>query len=211
MNDSQPSTPGLSADNTSPTPPIPNPEPLTDRHWDATARKVVIHNVLKYIRPAEITKLTSSWIEGTNLVISKTKKPPQENWMKVTLAEDWMVDEFIALINGGGENGKSMKNGRGGDMFAKRATEMDDRDTSLGDQRRKRKDRNDGGERDAKRPALSRVLTKEEVCDAITPLWRKSYEEQLNVKAKEMVNKCSKSIVKEIKKKFRLVTFDTEK
>jgi hypothetical protein len=46
-------------------------------------------------------------------------------------------------------------------------------------------------------------LSNEEVRDAITQLWRKSYEEQLDVKAKEMVNKCSKNIIKEVKKKFR--------
>jgi hypothetical protein len=85
-------------------------------------------------------------------------------------------------------------------MFAKRASEMDDRDNK----KRGRDDDEVTNGRGAKRAAIvPRVLSNEEVRDAITPLWRKSYEEQLDVKAKEMVNKCSKNIIKEVKKKFR--------
>ena len=175
-----------------------------ERQWDQTYKKVVVHNVLKFIRASELNKVTSSWTANTDIVISKTKKPPKENWIKVTLAEEWMVDKFIALINEGGEDGKAMTNARGGNMFAKRATEIDDRDSQQGG--RKRKDRHDGdGERDTKRQAVLRVLSNDEVRDAITPLWRNSYAQQLDCKAKEMVNKCSKSIIKEIKKKFRSV------
>ena len=89
-------------------------------------------------------------------------------------------------------------------MYAKRANEMDDRNNNGRGQKRGRDDGNDG--RPSKRtPPQLRVLSNDEVRDAITPLWRKSYQEQLDVKAREMVNKCSKSIIKEIKKKFRLV------
>ena len=174
------------------------------RHWDATSRKVVIHNVLKFIRPNELSKLTASWTANTNFVITKTKKPPKDNWIKVTLEKDEMVNDFITLINTGGKDGGPMTNERGGNMYAKRASEMDDRDNgSRG--KRGREDDNAGG-RDAKRRfAVSRVLSSDEVRDAITPLWRKTYQEQLDGKAKEMVNKCSKNIVKEIKKKFRCV------
>ena len=52
------------------------------------------------------------------------------------------------------------------------------------------------------RPPI-KILSNDEVRDKMTPLWRMSYEEQLNSKAKEMVNKCSKKIIKEIKGKFR--------
>jgi hypothetical protein len=173
-----------------------------DKHWDQTSKKVVVHNVLKFIRPNEISKLTSSWTKDTDIVIVKTKKPPKENWIKVTLETEDMVDQFIKLINEGGDDGNAMKNSRGGNMFAKRALDMDDRDN------KKRGRDNDDDEisngRDAKRAAVvSKVLSNDEVRDAITPLWRKSYEEQLDLKAKEMVNKCSKNIIKEIKKKFR--------
>jgi hypothetical protein len=170
-----------------------------DKHWDQTSKKVVVHNVLKFIRPNEISKLTSAWTKDTDIVITKTKKPPKENWIKVTLETEDMVDKFIKLINEG-NGGNTMKNSRGGNMFAKRASEMDDRDNK----KRGRDDDEVTNGRGAKRAAIvPRVLSNEEVRDAITPLWRKSYEEQLDVKAKEMVNKCSKNIIKEVKKKFR--------
>lgn len=47
------------------------------------------------------------------------------------------------------------------------------------------------------------LLSDDQVRDAITPLWRLSYKEQLVSKAREMVNKCATKIVKEIKAKFR--------
>lgn len=109
-----------------------------------------------------------------------------------------MVDTFIKLINEG-DNGGPLKNSRGGTMFAKRALEMDDRDK----RKRGRDDDNDDGRPSKRVPQAPRVLSNDEVRDAITPLWRMTYEEQLNSKAKEMVNKCSKKIVQEIKKKFR--------
>ena len=100
--------------------------------FDTTSRKVVIHNVLKYIRTKEITKLANSWLsnipphiteqlsllsssssnnnnnnstggggeeQGNMIVIEKIKKPPKDNWIKVTLKEEYMVDPFIELIN----------------------------------------------------------------------------------------------------------------
>lgn len=167
--------------------------------FDTTSRKVVIHNVLKYIRTKEITKLTNSWLSNipphiteqlsllssssnnnnstdgggeeqrNKIVIEKIKKPPKDNWIKVTLKEEYMVDPFIELINtcgppppasssnetkdndnGSNSNSSSnnaMRNARGGALFAKRADEMftknrnDDEDDD--DTRRKRKERGD--------------------------------------------------------------------
>eukprot|EP00804_Cyclotella_cryptica_P026148 CCRYP_013033-RB/>CCRYP_013033-RB protein AED:0.24 eAED:0.24 QI:114/1/1/1/1/1/4/201/724 len=180
-----------------------------ERHWDHTSKKVVVHNVLKFIRSNEIHKLTSSWTKDTDIVIVKTKKPPKENWIKVTLKEDEMVDKFIKLINEGGEGGKAMCNARGGVMFAKRANEMDDRDTN--DRKRKERDDDNGDARDIKRSHVVKILSADEVRDAITPLWRKEYKDQLDVKAKEMVNKCSKNIVKEIKRKFRTLEHEAKR
>ena len=87
-----------------------------DPQFDHTSRKVVIHNILKYTRPKEITKLTTQWLSNippSEISIVKTKKPPKDSWMKVTLQTEEMVPKFIKLINEGGVDGKAMENGRG--------------------------------------------------------------------------------------------------
>ena len=190
-----------------------------DPQFDHTSRKVVIHNMLKYIRPKEITKLTTQWLSNippSEISIVKTKKPPKDSWMKVTLETEEMVSKFIKLINeGGGVDGKAMENGRGKPLFAKRADEMftnqegDDTEMSTnkddGDNRKRKNNATNNTNkrmRPDNRPPI-KILSNDEVRDKMTPLWRLSYEEQLNSKAKEMVNKCSKKIIKEIKGKFR--------
>eukprot|EP00571_Detonula_confervacea_P009851 CAMPEP_0172301328 /NCGR_PEP_ID=MMETSP1058-20130122/3240_1 /TAXON_ID=83371 /ORGANISM="Detonula confervacea, Strain CCMP 353" /LENGTH=830 /DNA_ID=CAMNT_0013011397 /DNA_START=42 /DNA_END=2534 /DNA_ORIENTATION=- len=193
----------------------------TERPFDHTSRKVVVHNVLKYIHAKGIAKLTTSWLESHNanpanpkLEITKTKKPPKDNWVKITLADESMVNVFIELINTGGEGGEAMVNGRGKPLFAKRADEMftkeaNDRDDRDGrDGKRGRDDRDNNGGRDDKNKRFKQeitILSNDEVRDKITPLWRMPYEEQLDTKAREMVNKCAKKIVKEIKGKFRIL------
>jgi hypothetical protein len=95
-------------------------------------------------------------------------------------------------------------------MFAKKAVEMDDRDSQRGDNRKRGRDEASSNAGEAKRARAERpdrILSNDDVRDAITPLWRKEYTEQLDEKAKEMVNKCSKKIVQEVKRKFRLVLF----
>lgn len=183
-----------------------------DPRWDHTSRKVVVHGVLKFLRAKEIPKLVSSWIAGreNDFVIEKTKKPPKDSWLKITLKEEGMVDDFIELINKGGENGGAMKNVKGRPLFAKRADEefQNQRD---GDRKRKERDGDDNNDSNNKRGRQERarserpitILSNDEVRDRITPLWRKTYEEQLDQKAREMVNKCALKIVKEIKGKFR--------
>jgi len=189
-----------------------------DPQFDHTSRKVVIHNMLKYTRPKEITKLTTQWLSNippSEISIVKTKKPPKDSWMKVTLETEEMVPKFIKLINEGRVDGKAMENGRGKPLFAKRADEMftnqegDDTKMSTnkddGDNRKRKNNTTNNTNkrmRPDNRPPI-KILSNEEVRDKITPLWRLSYEEQLNSKAREMVNKCSKKIIKEIKGKFR--------
>ena len=189
-----------------------------DPQFDHTSRKVVIHNMLKYIRPKEITKLTTQWLSNippSEISIVKTKKPPKDSWMKVTLQTEEMVPKFIKLVNEGGVDGKAMENGRGKPLFAKRADEMftnqegDDTEMSTnkddGDNRKRKNNATNNTNkrmRPDNRPPI-KILSNDEVRDKITPLWRLSYEEQLNSKAREMVNKCSKKIIKEIKGKFR--------
>ena len=184
--------------------------PDRNPRFDHTSRKVVVRNVLKYVHAKEVTKLASKWLAGrTDLKIVKTKKPPKDNWVKLTLESEDMVEPFIQLINTGGEDGKAMVNGRGGPLFAKRADEMFNGDGRDGNRKRKGRDGdNEGDGRDGKRSKLPRpvrILSDDEVRDKITPLWRMTYPEQLSEKTREMVNKCAKKIVKEIKGKFRIL------
>jgi hypothetical protein len=215
--------------------------------FDHSSRKVVVHNVLKFIRSKDVSKLTSSWINECNnssnsnikVQIVNARKPPKDSWIKVTLADDNMVDPFIAFINSGGEDGKALENERGRPLFAKRVDEMadynntndaegdgeDEEEGSTTADIRKRKgifpvndidtnDVDDGSNSNCSNIKNSNkrfksdspqqiILSDDEVRDAITPLWRLSYEEQLSSKIREMVNKCANKIVKEIKGKFR--------
>ncbi len=192
-----------------------------DGRFDHTSRKVVVHNILKYIRHKELQKLVASWLvghESKNIKIVATKKPPKDNWVKVTLAEESMVNSLIEVINTGGVGGNALLNGRGKPLFAKRADEMfvygDGGDGGNGQKRKERHpDGNGGGEKGCERdnennkrlkssPEM-RILSSDEVRDAITPLWKITYPQQLDSKMKEMVNKCAKCIVKEIKFKFK--------
>mmetsp|Transcript_17820 Transcript_17820/g.37134 ORF Transcript_17820/g.37134 Transcript_17820/m.37134 type:complete len:773 (-) Transcript_17820:352-2670(-) len=178
------------------------------KNWDNTSKKVVVHNVLKFLRAKELEKLVSSWLDGhddLNIKIVKVKKPPRDNWVKVTLESEEMVEPFIKLINGdNNKDGEGEKNFRGKALFAKRAEEVDDE----GNRKKRGRDGEgdgdgDGNENKRGRGIEERVLTAEEVRDAITPLWKMTYEEQLIMKWREMVKKCAMKIVKEVKDKFR--------
>ena len=211
--------------------------------FDHSSRKVVVHNVLKFIRSKDVSKLTSSWINECNnssnsnikVQIVNARKPPKDSWIKVTLADDNMVDPFIAFINSGGEDGKALVNERGRPLFAKRVDEMVDYDnnndaegdgedeeaggtTTSDGQKRKgtctangtntnnvENGNNSSNKRFKSDSPQQILLSDDEVRDAITPLWRLSYDEQLHSKVREMVNKCASKIVKEIKGKFRCV------
>jgi len=178
---------------------------------DQVSRKIVVRGVRKFIKPKNVDKMVSSWISGHEATIKvvKSKKPPKDNWIKLTLADESMVDKLIDLINKGGENGNPMKNDKGQPLFAKRADEMLRNDRAGGDDGdRKRKSNGDGGDtakRSRHNPPPVRILSKDEVRDKITPLWRLSYKDQLDKKAREMVNKSAMKIVKEIKGKFRTI------
>ena len=178
---------------------------------DQISRKVVVYNVRKFIKPKNVDKMVSSWISGheTTIKVVKSKKPPKDNWIKLTLADESMVDKFIELINKSGENGNPMKNDKGQPLLAKRADEMFRNDRAGGDDGdRKRKSNGDGGDtakRSRHNPPPVRILSNDEVRDKITPLWRLSYKDQLDKKAREMVNKSAMKIVKEIKGKFRTI------
>ena len=178
---------------------------------DQIRSKVVVHNIKKYMKPKNVDKMVSSWISGheSTIKVVKSKKPPKDNWIKLTLEDESMVDKLIELINKGGDNGNPRKNDKGQPLLAKRADDMFRNDRAGGeDGDRKRKSNGDGGDtakRSRHNPPPVRILSKDEVRDKITPLWRLSYKDQLDKKAREMVNKSAMKIVKEIKAKFRTI------
>ena len=221
--------------------------------FDHSSRKVVVHNVLKFMKSKDVSKLTTSWINEynnnnnnnrssyINIQITNARKPPKDSWIKVTLADESMVNPFIAFINSGGKDGKALVNERGRPLFAKRVDDMmieydhnhvdgkskeEDGSTNTDSCPKKRKESfqtndtnanddiekgnisNNDNDKDPirkrfKADSPQTMLSDDEVRDAITPLWRLSYEEQLTSKIRDMVNKCANKIVKEIKGKFR--------
>ena len=159
---------------------------------DFTNRKVIVRNVLKFVRPKAMQASIDSWIEGTDLKVCKTKKPPKSNWIVLTFEKEEMVEPFLKIIN----EGKHL-NEKGGVLRANRASDRDD--SELGKRGRGR-DRNDHKN---KRCRTETVKTSDEIRDAITPLWRISYDDQLDRKAKLIVNKCLVKLLNEVKTKIK--------
>lgn len=165
---------------------------------DNTSRKVVVYNVPKYTKNNEMKKLVADWIDGVDVQIIKIKKPPKKNWIVLTLAEDDMVQPLLDKLNDGKHTNK-----KGGILRATRAAEQNFKRGRDGD--------GDGNGKNSHNKRQRRedfVKTPDEIRDAVTPLWRKSYEEQVQLKTRNMVNKCLTKIVKEIKSKFRLLQKD---
>lgn len=164
---------------------------------DYTNQKVVVYNVPKYAKDNEVKKYVSDWLEGTNIQVIKTKKVPKHNWICLTLTEEEMVDQLIKKIN----DGKHV-NQKGGVLRAQRASEKNEK--------REREECDD--EKSNKRSKRDDyVKTPDEIRDAVTPLWRMTYEEQVDLKMKNMVNKSLSKIVKEIKSKVRTLQKDKQR
>lgn len=174
-----------------------------ERTWDFTSHKVIVKNVLKFMPTKKVNKMTNTWLEGMGHQVKfrKVKKPPHDAWICVTLEEESMVPIFIDYINN-----NEVTNKRGTKLFAQRAAAGDE-NGNFSENGRKRDNPEDGKSGSSKRQrrenAAPRIITEEETKDAMIPLWRKSYEEQLQEKGKEMVRKCAQKIVKEIREKFR--------
>lgn len=210
--------------------------------FDHANRRVIVHNVLRYLKEKQIDALVSSWLvghENGNIIVAKAKKPPRDNWLKVTLAHESMVQPFIAIINTGGVGGTAQLNSRGQPVRAERDNHggNDDRDrgnNENGATKRKELHDNDNDRRDNDEERNSNnnhtnnnennkryksssssqestisltpgILSANEVRDAITPYWSLSYQKQLDTKMKELINKCAKTIIKDIKSKFKLM------
>eukprot|EP00979_Chaetoceros_neogracilis_P009923 scaffold2299_cov156-Chaetoceros_neogracile.AAC.1 len=174
-------------------------------------RRVIIYNIDKFMKAKHLDKLIKSWTKDTNIIVSKTKKPPKNNWCVLTLDDEQMVDTLIAIVNDG-----TQKNKKGGMLRAQRPADGED-----GDGKRSRDGDGDGdggdkNNRANKRQRMSReqiecVKTDDEVRNKLTPLWEKSYEQQLDLKRKMMVNKCFQRITSEIKKKFQVLHKEMKK
>jgi tRNA (uracil-5-)-methyltransferase len=167
-----------------------------ERSFDHTNRKVIVQNVLKFLRNKEIEKLTKTWLrclkDPNSIRIEKFKKPPTESWVMLTLEHEDMVQPFLDHMSA-----NNFTNRKGKPVYAVRAdSKLEGRD----DKKRK----NEGEEeQDAKRRKTSGPKTKDEIRDAITPLWRLPYEEQIQTKQREMIKKCAMKIIQEVKSKFR--------
>ncbi len=170
---------------------------------DNSKRKVIVYNVDKFLKPNPLKKLIHKWTSGTDIKVEKTKKPPKNNWVVLTLESESMVEEFMKILNDG-----THKNKRGGTMEAKRPVEAFEND---GKRSRDGRDGRDSGNKRARRDQAPCVKTADEVRDMITPLWRMSYEEQMETKSKLVVNKCFAKISTEIKKKFQTLAWEYRK
>ena len=188
----------------------PNREDDTDRKkWDFTNRKVMVKNTLKYVDKKKLQKMIDSWVADIDVRVCKTKKPPRDNWCVLTLEKEEQVQIFIDHVNS-----NNFTNKKGEKVVAVRIVEDGERREDEGSGRKRdRKRGNEDEDRETKRQRQQRqvqsitprVVTDEEVKNAMIPLWRNTYEEQLAAKEREIVRRCAIRVVKEIKDKFRYV------
>lgn len=175
---------------------------------DTTPRKIVVHNVLKFLNNKQLDAIVKTWLDdakkegGFHLVIERYKKPPRNGWINVTVAEDCMVDPFIKLINE-----KKRVNKRGQVMFARRAGEESERRRNDSKKRTRdsKDDKNDFSESKRARPDVPVCPTPSQIRDKLTALWSKPYPAQLEDKKTDMIRNCSFKIIKEMKSKFRTI------
>jgi len=184
-------------------------ETNTRRPLDTTHRKVVVHNVNKHMRPKEVENMINSWkptLLQANIHIEKFKKP-QANYLNITLANESMIPEFLDIINSG-----TFTNKKGGKLFASKAQDRQYRDgDGSGSSRKHQRDDDDHKEKDEgtssnnkkAKSEESLIKTDDQVRDATAPLWRLTYDQQLEKKSKRMIHKCLLSIMTEIKGKFK--------
>lgn len=173
---------------------------------DTTPRKIVVHNVLKFMDKKQVDAIVKSWLDdaakpgGFNLVIDRYRKPPRNGWITVTVAEDCMVEPFLNLING-----TKRVNKRGQVLYARRAGE--ESGNRRNDRKKRNRDDRDGANGDSKRarPDVPECPTPSQIRDKLTALWSKLYPNQLDIKKTDMIRNCAFKIIKEMKAKFRTI------
>mmetsp|Transcript_15277 Transcript_15277/g.18594 ORF Transcript_15277/g.18594 Transcript_15277/m.18594 type:complete len:709 (+) Transcript_15277:57-2183(+) len=164
-------------------------------------RRVIVHNVCKFTKMYEMEKQIQTWIKDTEIKVAKIKKPPKTTWAILTLEEEAMVDQLIDILNDGKMNKK------GGVLRAQKTTDMDN-ETNKKRDRDGSNNSNDGHKRSRQEDY---VKTPDNIRDAVTPLWRLTYEEQIDLKSRTMVNKCLSKIVQELKSKVRTLQKDKQR
>lgn len=182
---------------------------VESRALDHTDRRVMVHNVLKFLRTKEVDKMTKSWLDTledpNSIKITKTRKPPTDNWVVLTLEHEDMVQPLIDHINN-----NNLKNRQGGALHASRGASRLERGERA--QNRKRKGADGGSDdEDTKRRKLGIPKTNDEIRDSITPLWRQPYDRQLVVKQREMNRRCANKITQEMKAKFRTLEMEARR
>lgn len=181
--------------------------------------KVMIHNVNKYWNSAKVEKMLNSALcehgKAEQLKIIKSKKPPTKTWIKVQLEKEEMVKPFIDFVNvdmNGGEhvdiekvlkrNSGRRRNTKNQPLVACVANDGE-KDENL------KRDRGENGDENSNKRSktTSHVfdkLTEDEIRDKMTPLWRMTYEEQLQHKWREMIKKSIHKITSEVNRIFKV-------
>jgi hypothetical protein len=182
-----------------------------ERHWDFSNRKVIVHNVMKFMKNKETTKMVASWMEALQekypdkaIDFEKFRKPPQDSFVVITMKEESMCPLLIQYIN---EN--KLKNKRGFELVAKPGTEESDDKKKRG----AAEDTDPTSAPTSKRQriieesttAARRPVTEEEIQNKVTPLWQLSADEQKSKKMTNMIKGCAMKIVANVKKRFRYV------
>jgi len=194
------------------------------------SRKVVVHNVEKYLRPKNLKKLLDSWLADAqsssdaairSIKVDKTKSPNGKEWMHVWVEEDNMVEPFLHLINdterttkygkvmfakrhGENQNNRRGGGGGGGGKGTKRG--RDGCDDGAGDTDKNGADKrartgDDGNEGDG--GGGDGPKTEDDIRDKLTPYWRMPYSDQLVRKKMDLIKKSAQKIIKGVKQRFR--------
>lgn len=178
---------------------------------DHSNRRVMVGNLLKYIKNKDIPKMIQGWLskldDPSSVVVTKHKKAPKATWMMLTLEDESMVQPFIELIQK-----ERITNGRGKPLYAQRGesnankraredNESQDNNHTNGDD--SRNNNNNNKRQLSSGRTTPSVMTMDQVRDRIVPLWRLSYKDQLQQKRNTLLRKCVLKIVQEIKAKFR--------
>jgi tRNA (uracil-5-)-methyltransferase len=191
------------------------PETENRNAWDHSDRRVHVQGVDKYATRKELMKLATKWSldmkPSVPVEVLKIKKPPNDTWMVIHLADPAMAKLLADYIN----NNQLMNKKKNRTLTARLLSEMhidkrpppDDMDESRLSKRQKHAHlegiHQPGWNNSASTAILHRPVSEEEIKNKIIPLWKLSLEEQLQTKTKLMINQCALKIHKELKKKFR--------
>lgn len=163
-----------------------------NRIVDRTDCRVMVYNILKYIKNKDIPKLFKTWLatleDPASIEITHWRKPPHSTWVILTCKTEDMALKLIDHIND-----NKITNQKGRELMATK---------SEGSQNKRSHDQDESKTQpDSKKRAAP--LQDDQVRDKLTPLWRLSYEDQLREKLKKMIRRCTLKLCQEVKKKFQ--------